>query len=145
MSLNQLNFGHGVRIVITSPITGGLLTLTNITDFESKSNSEKITSKPLNSPPIFAHTPNGWSGTVTFDRVDNTLDLFFAGQEAAYWANAQTFSGQIFEYMTELNKTISQFSYDGVAMTFQDAGKKTSQAKITMKIEWEASLRKFIQ
>lgn len=145
MSLNQLNFGHAVQVIITSPITGALLTLTNITDFESKQNSEKITSKPLNAQPIFAHTPNGWSGTITFDRVDNSIDAFFAGQEAAYWSNAITFSGQIFEYILELNATTSQYRYDGVAMTFQDAGKKTSQAKITLKIEFESSQRVLVQ
>lgn len=141
MSLNQLNFGHAVRVVITSPITGGLLTLTNITDFESKQNTEKVNSKPLNHPPIFAHTPNGWTGTFTFDRKDNTLDVFFADQEDAYWNNAITFSGDIFEYIRELDGTTSLFQYVGVTMTFDDAGKKTSQAKITMKVGFEASRR----
>lgn len=145
MSLNQLNFGHSVKVTIISPITGNLLTLTNVTDFESKQATEKITSKPLNAPPIFAHPPNGWEGTITFDRVDNSIDAFAAQQEAAYWANAQTFSGQIYEYITELNGSISTYRYDGVALTLDDAGKKTSQAKITLKMHFQAAQRVQVQ
>ena len=141
MSLNQLNFGHAVTVNVISPLTGAPLTLTNITDFESKQNTEKINSKPLNSQPIFAHTPNGWTGTFTYDRMDSSIDDFFAQMEAAYWNNSQTFSGTIFEYILELNGTTSQYRYDGVTLTFQDAGKKTSQQKITMKVEFEASQR----
>lgn len=142
MSLNQFVVGRSVKVVVTNPLTGASpLTLTNITSFESKSSVEKITSKPMNSPPIFASAPNGWTGNFEFDRVDNTIDNFFNAQEATYWANGQTFSGQIFEYITELNGTTSQYRYDGVMLTITDAGKKTSQAKIPMKVEFEASRR----
>jgi len=91
------------------------------------------------------HTPNGWSGTITFDRSDNTIDSFFAAQEAAYWANAQTYAGTIYEFILELNGAVSQYRYDSVALTLQDAGKKASQTKITLKVEFEASQRVLVQ
>lgn len=145
MALNQLNFGHAVTVTVISPLSGNVLTLTNVTEFDSKQNSEKIKSAPLNAKVIFAHIPNGWTGTVTFDRQDNSIDEFFAAMEAAYWSNSKTFDGAIFESITELDGTISQYKYEGVTFTFEDAGKKTSQTKITLKLAFEASDRVVIQ
>ena len=144
MSINQLVFGHQVTVVIQNPITGANLALTNITKFDSKQNTEKETSKPLNSKPIFAHTPNGFTGTITFDRVDATIDTFFAQMEATYWANGLTFNGNITTYITELNGTTTQWLYSAASMTLSDAGSYESQKKITMRIDFESADREQI-
>lgn len=141
MSINQLCFGHQATVTISNPITGALLPLTNLVKFQSKQRSDKQTSKPLNSPPIFAHTPDGWDGNITFDRVDATVDAFFAQMETAYWNNSLTFSGTIQLSMVELSGTTTTWLYSGVSMTFEDAGDFESQKKVTQRINFEASQR----
>lgn len=145
MSLNQLDFGHAVKVQVISPITGTLITLTNVTEFESNQNVKAIESAPLNAPPIFADVPHGWRGKIRFDRVDASIDTFFSSLEAAYWANAQTFSGAIFYYILELDGTTSQFNFTGVTFTYTDAGKIKSQDKIMVELDFRASTRPKIQ
>lgn len=144
MSVNQLIFGRAVTIDVISPITGQLITLAAVTSFDSKQMTVKENSKPLNAPPIKAHTPDGWSGNIEFDMLDDSIDAFFAEQDAAYWANSITFAGEIWETITLLNKSTVNYHYTGCAFTLQDAGKKTSQGKITQKVEFEASERRKI-
>ena len=144
MSINQLVFGHAATVVVQNPITGANLPLTNIVKFGWKQVTEKETSRPLNAPPILAHTPNGWIGEITFDRVDATIDTFFAQLEAAYWNNVLTYSGSIMVYLLEINKTTTQWQLTGATMTLSDAGVFESQKKITQRIDWEAAQRKQI-
>ena len=144
MSINQLVFGHAATVVIQNPMTGANINIPNLTSFEWKQSTEKETSRPLNAPPIFAHTPNGWTGTITFDRVDATLDVFFAQMEAAYWNNILTYSGNIIVYIQELNGSTTQWQLTGSTLTFEDAGKFESQKKISQRISFEAAQRKQI-
>lgn len=145
MSINQLVFGHQATVVIQNPITGANLALTNMTKFDSKQRTMKETSKPLNARPIYAHTPDGWDGTIDYDRVNSSVDAFFSQMEVAYWNNTLTYSGTITLYLKELNGTTTQWLFSGVAMTLSDAGTLESQKKVSQKISFEAADRKQIQ
>lgn len=138
------NVGHDVTVVVLSPISGAPLTFGNVTDFDSQPVTKSLESSPLSAPPLFGDVPHGWSGSLMVDRASSATDDTFAALEASYWAGKTQAYGGITEYIQELNGAVSQYTYDNVVFTLKNAGKKGSQAKITMSISFRASQRRKI-
>lgn len=111
------------------------------TGFSAEPITKTINSEPLNGPPIFAEAPNGWKGTLDFDRTDNTIDIYFANYEATYYAGGNPVSGTITQTIQEKNGTVTQFVFTGVAMKLAQAGKWKAAEKVAMQIDWNASTR----
>ena len=88
--------------------------------------------------------PHGWSGSLTVDRASGATDDTFAALEASYWAGSTQAYGGVTEYIQELSGSVSQYTYDNVVFTLKNAGKKSSQAKVTMSVSFRASQRRKI-
>ena len=126
---------------MTDPITGKLVTFGAITGFSAESQTKQITSEPLNGPPQFAETFNGWKGQVDLDRTSPAVDIFFQALEDNYWNGVNTLQGVITETITEKDGSLTQWKYTGVAFKYGDAGKWKAQEKVAIRIEWMASRR----
>jgi hypothetical protein len=144
MPVNSFSIGHDVAVDMIDPILGTIVILDAVTGFSAESQTKQITSEPLNGPPQFAETFNGWKGQIDFDRKSHTADAFFQALEDNYWNGINTLSGTITQTITEPNGVISQWKYVGATFKFGDAGKWKAQEKVAQKIDWMASQRKRI-
>ena len=142
MPNNSFSVGHDVSIDIFDTVAGKMVTFPLVTGFHAKPTTKQISSEPLNGPPITIENPNGWSGSLTLDRTDNSVDLWFADRESRYFAGQSIFNVSITQTIKEANGTVTQFRFDNVGLKLDDAGNWQASAKITMSISWVASSRR---
>jgi hypothetical protein len=136
---NQFNVGKDVTLDITGP--NGPLRFNIVTAFESKPNYKSLDSKGLDGVDRYDDLPAGWSGSFTLDRSDSTVDDFFAQKEANFYSGLSANLVNITETISEINGSVNQYRYTGVALTLQDAGSKSADNKIVMKIGFRANRR----
>lgn len=133
------SIGKDVTLDVVGP--NGPLSFSIITAFDSKPSYKSIDVKGLDGLDRYDDLPAGWTGTFSIDRSDSTVDDFFAQKEANYYAGVSSTTATITETITEINGAVSQYVYKGVALTLQDAGSKSGDNKIMMKIGFRASRR----
>lgn len=138
------DFTVGKSVTLVFITNGAIVGTASLTDFTAKQEVKKLRSDPLNSQPVLKNLPGIWSGSATLDRVDSTLDDFFAAQEDAWWSTGQTPTSYIQETINELDGSISQYRYEGVVMEF-DAGARKADERIQQKIDWMGARRRKVQ
>lgn len=136
------NFSLGKDVVLDVITPSGVLQLpATTTGFESKPVYKREKSSPLNGINLEVPIPAGWEGSITLDRQNSAIDDFFAQQEAGYYAGQNVLQATITETISESSGAISQYRYTNVALRFDEAGKKTGDAKIQQTIGFFASQR----
>lgn len=138
MPANGFNIGKDVRVDITSG--GAPLRPTIVTAFQSRQETKSVQSDGLSGDCLYDELPCGWSGSFEYDRADSVLDDYFAQREANYYAGAVAPGVTITETIQEVNGSISQYRYTGVALKF-DAGEKKAESPVKQKLEFKASKR----
>jgi hypothetical protein len=141
MANNSFSIGHDVSLDIVDIVTGKQVVFPLVTGFAPDPITKQITSEPLNGPPLFAENPNGWKGTIDFDRTDSSIDIWFANREAAYYRGVSQFNVTITQTIQEKDGSVTQFRYPNVALKLADAGKWKASDKVSMRIDWMASTR----
>jgi len=144
--VNNLSIGHDVTVTIFDTATQSIVSFPARTGFSAEPITKTINSEPLNGPPLFGEAPNGWKGTLDFDRTDPTIDIYFANYEANYYAGGNPIAGTITEIIQEKGVNgavgpITQFVFTGVAMKLSQAGSWKAAEKVPQKIDWMASTR----
>lgn len=135
----QFSVGKDVTLDIIGP--SGPLRFNILTGFQANPHYKSIDSKGLDGIDRYDDLPAGWSGSLSLDRSDSVVDDFFAQKEANYYSGLSSTAVTITETITEISGAVSQYRYTGVALTLQDAGSKSSDNKIPMKIGFRASRR----
>jgi hypothetical protein len=136
------NVGHDAVIDIVDGATGLVITsFPPTTHFSFQQITQTDESSPVNEKPLFREIPKGWRGTIEYDRRDPSIDLYFASQEAAYWAGVGYFPGTITQTTTEQDGTTSTFKYNGAALKYDDAGSFKAADKVMVRLSWMASDR----
>ena len=136
------SIGRDVQFVVQHPLApGGAITISNPTGFDAKAMQAGIESKRLGLPPIFAEVPNGWSGTIEFDRADSGPDDLANLSEATFWAGGQLYNGDIFQYITEVDGSTTSYHYMGCALKFDELGRYSADAVVKQRISFKASQR----
>ena len=138
---NDFNIGKQCSAVIIGPF--GRLDLALITEFMAKQVVDKVKVKPLNGPPIEKHLPGGWEGGFKLDRANSAADDFIALVESGYWAGTSNVPVcTLFQYVTELNGSLSTYQFDGVALHLSDAGSYKANEAVKQSVDFFASTRK---
>lgn len=135
----QFSVGKDVTLDITGP--QGPLRFTIMTGFDSKPSYKSLDSKGMDGLDRYDDLPAGWSGSFSLDRSDSTIDDFFAQKEANFYSGLSSTPITITETIMEISGAVSQYRYTGVALTLQDAGKKSADNKIAMTLGFRASRR----
>lgn len=120
MPVNSFSVGKDLTFTLVGP--NGNITLNGVTDYSTKPKFSKLDHKNINGNHLYAAIPDGWDITIRLDRADNTLDVFFANLEAAYFAGTNIAGGTISENIQEVNGSVSKFQYTDVSLTYDDAG-----------------------
>ena len=132
--------GRDIAVDITTP--AGTLRIPKIISFDAKPQvaTQKIT--PLNGLTDELQIPTGWHGTISAERMDATLDDFWAKWEDNYYNGIDQPRGTITETITEASGTVSVYRYEGVSFHLTDAGNKQGEKSVNQTLSWTANRRK---
>jgi hypothetical protein len=139
-----LNIGKDVVLDITLP-NNQVLQVSYITAFTAKQNTKELDSKGLDGINRLASLPDTWSGDFSIDRASSALDDYFAQVEAGYYSGGILNAVRITETIQEASGVITQYRYDGVSLSYTDAGNYQGDAYVKQKLTWKASRRIKVQ
>lgn len=139
-------FNIGKDRSVTIIVNGAPLSPKTVTSFSAKQESKVITSEPLNDAPARRKVPRGWSGGLSYDRGDSTLDNYFVLEERTYYAGADADQIQILETTVDpVTRNIAQFRYDNVVLEYEDGGDAKADDRIMQKVKWTAATKTPVQ
>ena len=141
MANNSFSIGHDISVDIFDIVSGKQVIFPLITGFSAEPQTKQISSEPLNGPPLYAENPNGWRGTIDFDRTDNSIDLWFAGREAAYFKGQSIYNCTVTQTIQEKDGSVTQFRYPNVALKYSQAGAWKASDKVSLRLDWMGSTR----
>jgi len=144
MPINSLNVGRDVVLDIVDPQNGGILAWATLTGFQSKQRTKQLQSIAMDGTNNYAEVPQGWDLTFSVDRSSPAVDDYFATVEDGYFTGLDQVGIQVTETISEVDGSTSQYRYDGVALKLSDAGNKSGDNLIRMKIDGVASRRRQI-
>lgn len=139
MPVGPFTTGNDISLVIK--LSSGNLTLNGLTSFTKKMSNTKISSKTINGVRKTGTIPDGWQGSFKLDRVDSSVDDFFAAFEASYFDGDNQPSGTIYETIREATGAITKWRYEDVTLSFDDAGDFSGDKRVEQTISFEASRR----
>lgn len=140
MPLNGFNTGRDYSMQLSLP--NGSVAITNLIEasFQPVTKTEMI--MPINGVPTHLIFPQGWKGTLTFDRNSAQIDQFYAAFEAAFYASGAVIPGAtITETITEVSGAVSTFKYTGVQVVPGKTGDWRGDDKVTQTLDVVASQR----
>ena len=140
MPLNAYNTGRDYSLSLTLP--NGQVSTVNLIEasFEAATKTEMIV--PLNGVVTHLIFPQGWKGTLTFDRNNPAIDNFYAAFEAAFYANGSTIpGGSITETIQEVDGSVSTYKYTGVQVVPGKTGDWRGDDKVSQTLTIVASQR----
>ena len=139
MPINGYSAGRDVTTTIVT--SSGPVKFSQITGFHSKPSYATGKIKKINGKTDHWRFPDGWDGGFDLERADSAADDYFAQVEADYEAGINELPGTITETITEVDGSVSQYRYNGVLLSLDDAGNKTGNGTIQMKISFVSSGR----
>lgn len=141
MPMNGQTVGRDVSIDLMT--SRGLLAIPAgaITDFASQPTTSSTSSKGLNGVTRHAVFPDGWTGALSVDRMSSQLDDYWAQLEADFYNGVNILPGTITETIQEPNGGVSQYRYTGVMFDYKDAGTKTANQLVKLKLNFMAARR----
>jgi hypothetical protein len=139
MSVNKLSVGSDVSLII---VTGeGPLAVNLLTGFSSKMDILDQKVKGLDGITRHVRFPDGWSGSFMLERMDSTLDDYFAQIEADYYANVDESPASITQIIQEPNGQVTQWRYLNVLLKYDDAGEWTGDKTVKQRMSFLAQMR----
>lgn len=142
MPTADFNIGRDWTVDIMDPLQGGVQSFSLITGFSKQQNSTRVTSNGLDGITRIADLPDTWEGTITYDRASSALDDYFARVEQAWRDGLVMPPCTITETIREVGGGISQYRYEGVSLTFTNAGNAQGRDKVEQTVSFIASIRR---
>lgn len=125
--------------------SGRHLVLSNITSFDAKPSTKKLSSLGIDGITRSASLPESWALSFDVDRADRLVDDWWAEYEAAYYAGDTIQNCTILETIQEADGSIAQYRFEGVALNLDDAGLWRADQFVKQKISGVASKRVRVQ
>jgi hypothetical protein len=139
MSINRFNVGRDITLTVVT--VNGPLSMTLITAFQSKQDTQEQKIKGLDGITRHVRFFDGWSGRFNLERRDRTLDDYFNGLETDYYAGIDETEVTITETITEADGSVSQYRYREVLLKMEDAGEWRGDNTVKQTISFIASRR----
>jgi hypothetical protein len=133
------NTGKDVAIDINTPT--GPIRLPKIMNFDSKPKVTNQEITPLNGQTDELMIPKGWTGTFEAERVDSTLDDWWATFESNYYAGINQDPATITETIQEIGGGETRYRYTHVVLKLEGAGKKEGDKTIRQSMSFTARRR----
>ena len=143
MPINDLSVGRDITINLHTAVDGELQ-VTTVTSFNANSNAVEGVVEPLDGSPIPYVIPNGFSGTVDFERTDASLDDFWDDYEAQYYLGRNLKASTITETINETDGSQSQYIYTNVFFKVGDFGPWSRNGTVKQTLTFSAGRRQKI-
>lgn len=136
--------GTDVRLDIYDPATQSTIAIPGITSFEATPITGDMEHHGLDGDDRFAYTYRGWNITFEYDRLDGTLDRYFAEREARYRSGGSMRSLSVTQTILERDGSVNQYRFSKLDIRQSNAGRYNRDDKVTGTIEGRAGLREKI-
>lgn len=142
MPQNGYSVGRDVTLVLQT--STGPLSIPKITNFTRKQDATVERVKRIDGITETLRFFDGWSGSLQAKRNGPEIDRYFGTLEDNYYSGLTEVPAQIFETVQEPNGAISQFRYDGVMLTLENAGDVVGDASIALSLSFTATRRRVV-
>ncbi len=139
MPINGISVGKDVFLTLTSPT--GLITTCRIKGFNSRQKTSNRETASLDGINRHVNIPMGWEGDFEMERTDNTIDAYISNLEDSYYQGQNIPTITITQTITEANGSTSQYQFQGVVLSYTDAGAWRAEDYITLKLTFSAQKR----
>ncbi|QEL18716.1 hypothetical protein [Limnoglobus roseus] len=137
MPINDFSVGKDVSLTVVTSY--GTMKFAGLTDFSADPMTTDLKSKALDGTPRFGFIPDGYKGSFKLDRMDPTVDNYWAQVEADYYAGKNQKAGTISEIITEADGSITEWRYTGVILRLEKSGDWGGDKKVEQSITFEAA------
>ena len=146
MPANTFSTGRDCQLVLIGPAgaggqAGNRVDLTHVTGFESQQDTHSIRVDRLDGVHLAAELPRGWKGHFDLERGSPAADDFIAALEQAWFAQGQMLSGTLYQYITEVDGSVSTYQYDGAVFKMESSGHWKGDVTVKQKLSFLASRR----
>jgi hypothetical protein len=142
VSLTAFSIGRDTQLVVMGP--NGRVDLSHVTGFESRQITNPIRVSRLDGTQLAGELPKGWEGSFDVERGTSVLDDFISSIEQNYYNGASVSSGTMYQYITEVDSSISTYQFDGVVFKLASAGSWKGDASVKQKLEFYATRKRRI-
>jgi hypothetical protein len=140
MPINAFSIGRDCQLVVIGP--QGRVDLTYVSGFESRQVTQPVRLDRLDGVPMGAELPKGWEGSFEVERGTSAVDDFIALAEQRFFNQGAMPAGTVYQYVTEVDGSISTYQYNGVVFKLANAGAWKGDASVKQKLEFFATQRK---
>jgi hypothetical protein len=142
VALTAFSVGRDTQLVVMGP--NGRVDLSHVTGFESRQITNPIRVSRLDGTQLAAELPKGWEGTFEVERGTSALDDFISVLEQNYYNGASVPSGTMYQYITEVDSSISTYQFDGVVFKLAGACAWKGDSSVKQKLEFYATRKRRI-
>ena len=142
MPINSFSIGRDCQLVVMGP--QGRVDLTYVTGFESRQMTQSVRLDRLDGVPMGAELPKGWEGSFEVERGTSAVDDFIAASEQAFLTHGSLPAGAVYQYVTEVDGSVSTYQFSGVVFKLVNAGTWKGDAAVKQKLEFFATQRQRI-
>jgi hypothetical protein len=142
MGITAFSIGRDTQIVLMGP--SGRIDLNHVTGFESRQITSPVRISRLDGTHIGAEIPKGWDGNFEVERGDSALEDFVSTLEQNFYNGVALSTGTLYQYVTEVDGSVSTYEFDGVVFKLTSAGTWKGDSSVKQKLEFFAVRRRRI-
>lgn len=142
MSLTAFSIGRDTQLVIMGP--NGRVDLAHVTGFDNRQITSSIRVSRLDGTHLGTELPKGWEGSFEVERGTSTLDDFIVALEQNYYNGVTSQPSTMYQYITELDGSVSTYQFNGVVFKLSNAGTWKGDASVKQKLDFYATQKQRI-
>ena len=142
MALTTFSVGRDTQLVVMGP--NGRVDFNYVTAFESRQMTTPIRVSRLDGTQLAAELPKGWEGGFEVERGTSALDDFISTIEQNYYNGAGTSPSTMYQYITEVDSSVSTYQFSGVVFRLASAGTWKGDSSVKQKLEFYATTKQRI-
>jgi hypothetical protein len=142
VALTAFSIGRDTQLVVMGP--NGRVDLSHVTGFESRQITNPIRVSRLDGSQLAAELPKGWEGSFDVERGTSALDDFISAIEQNYYNGTGVLPGTMYQYITEVDSSVSTYQFDGVVFKLASAGAWKGDSSVKQKLEFYATRKRRI-
>jgi hypothetical protein len=142
VALTAFSIGRDTQLVVMGP--NGRVDLSHVTGFESRQLTSSVRINRLDGTQLGAELPKGWEGSFEVERGTPALDDFISTLEQNSYSGINTESGTMYQYITEVDSSVSTYQFDAVVFKLANAGTWKGDASVKQKLEFYATRKRRI-
>ena len=140
MSQNGYSLGRDVTLAVILS-DGSSLALGKVTKWSAQQDSSQQMIKGIDGVNDHLRFYEGWSGSFEIERRSPDLDNYFAKLEANYAVGLYEPSATLQQTVTEPSGKVSQFRFEGVLLSYDNAGEWSADNSVHQTLSFIATRR----